>query len=104
MMHDAPAMVGVALLAGVASGAIFFGGLWWTIRRGLSSAMPAAWFIGSFVLRTGIVVAGFYFVCDGDWRRLLAATLGFLAARSLLMRRHRLPRGSVAAGVDRIRS
>ena len=102
-MHD-NAAVGVALLAGVASGLLFFGGLWWTIRRGLGSATPAAWFIGSFVLRTGIVVPGFYFVCDGDWRRLLACTLGFLAARSMLMRRSRRPRGSSAAGVDRVSS
>lgn len=102
-MHEG-ANIGVALLAGAASGIIFFGGLWWTVRRGLSSATPAAWFIGSFVLRTGIVVPGFYFVYCGDWRRLLACTMGFLAARGMLMQRNRRGPRSVAAGVDGVRS
>jgi len=32
-------------------------------------------------LRTGLVVAGFYFVSLGDWRKLLACLLGFIIAR-----------------------
>jgi F1F0 ATPase subunit 2 len=37
--------------AGVLLGAFFFGGLWWTVRRGLSSKRPAFWFLGSLLLR-----------------------------------------------------
>ncbi len=72
------------LLAGVAGlllGAIFFGGLWWTVRKGLSARQPALWFFGSMLLRMGIALAGFYFVGRGDWRRLLACLLGFVIAR-----------------------
>src|SRR5665811_1672873 len=58
------------LLAGVLLGTIFFGGLWWTIRRGVSSKQPAALFFFSLLLRTGITLAGFYFVARGDWRRM----------------------------------
>jgi F1F0 ATPase subunit 2 len=71
----------VALLAGILLGAIFYGGLWWTVRRGVSSKNFGAWLIGSFVLRAGIAVSGFHAVAHGDWRCLLACLLGFLFAR-----------------------
>ena len=70
-----------ASLAGIGLGAIFFGGLWWTIRRGVSSSRPAMWFLGSALLRMGVVVAGFYFVGGGEWQRLVACLTGFLTAR-----------------------
>lgn len=79
-MHEAPAFV-VAGLAGAALGAIFFGGLWWTVRNGVSSPRPARWFLGSLLIRTGIAVTGFYFVSGGRWERLLACLLGFVMAR-----------------------
>jgi F1F0 ATPase subunit 2 len=72
-------------LAGMLLGAFFFGGLWWTVRRGVSSNHPARWFFGSLLLRTGIVVLGFYFILGDDWRRLLAGLLGFIAARLIAM-------------------
>jgi len=70
-----------ACLAGGALGAIFFGGLWWTIRRGASSGQPALWFMGSMLLRMAIALTGFYFVARGDWRRLVLCLAGFIVAR-----------------------
>jgi F1F0 ATPase subunit 2 len=81
----------LALLAGVLLGTIFFGGLWWTIRKGLSSKQPAALFFFSLLLRTGMAMGGFYFVARGDWRRLLACLLGFFLARILVTRLTRAP-------------
>ena len=81
----------LALLAGILLGAFFFGGLWWTIRRGVASPRPAAWFLGSLVLRAIIAAAGFIFVAQGDWRRLVACLLGFLLARLVVMRLARAP-------------
>ena len=52
----------LAWVAGVVLGAIFFGGLWWTVRKGVSSQRPALWFFGSLLLRMSIALAGFYFV------------------------------------------
>jgi len=73
--------LGLAWLAGTALGAIFFGGLWWTVRRGILSQWPALWFAGSLLLRMSITLAGFYLVMGGHWERLLACSLGFLMAR-----------------------
>ena len=76
----------LALMAGVSLGALFFGGLWWTVRKTLSSQQPALWFLGSSLLRTMLVLAGFYFIALGHWQRLLAALFGFAMARLLVTR------------------
>ncbi|AGF77549.1 F1/F0 ATPase, subunit 2 [Desulfocapsa sulfexigens DSM 10523] len=76
----------LALVAGVLLGVMFFGGLWWTVRKGLASKRPAAWFLGSMLLRIGLTVAGFYFVGGGHWQRLLLCLLGFAMARFLVTR------------------
>ena len=76
----------LALVAGVLLGAFFFGGLWWTVRRGVSSTQPALWFLGSLLLRTGVVVLGFYFILGNDSRSLLAGLIGFVVARLIALR------------------
>ena len=72
------------LVAGVLLGAIFYGGLWWTVRKGVSSQRPALWFFGSLLLRMSIVLAGFYVVADGQWQRLLVCFVGFVTARLIV--------------------
>ena len=86
-------------LSGVVLGALFFGGLWWTVNRGVSSKRPALLFLGSQLLRTGVALAGFYVVSDGHWERLLLCLLGFVMARWVVTFRlrsgqARLPRPS----------
>jgi F1F0 ATPase subunit 2 len=76
----------LALVAGLVLGAVFFGGLWWTVRKGVSSRRPALLFLGSMLMRTIFVVAGFYLVSDGHWQRLLACLLGFVIARFVVTR------------------
>lgn len=75
----------LAVIAGVALGALFFGGLWWSVKKGLQSGEPALWFFGSLVVRTAVAVAGFYFVGGGHWQRMLACLVGFIAARVIVM-------------------
>ncbi|MFA5916024.1 MAG: ATP synthase subunit I [Burkholderiales bacterium] len=70
-----------ALLIGALLGAVFYGGLWWTVRRAVSSNRVAFWFLGSLLLRMGLALSGFYFVAGGHWQRLLLCLLGFLLAR-----------------------
>jgi len=79
-------LLAFAMCAGVLLGALFFGGLWWTVLKGLTSPRPALWFLCSMLLRTGITLSGFYFVSDGDWKRLLACLAGFIIARLIVTR------------------
>lgn len=76
----------LAWQAGVLLGAIFFGGLWWTVRKAVSSPHPARWFVGSLVLRMSTVLGGLYFVSGGHLGRLLLCLLGVLTARPVVTR------------------
>ena len=52
----------LAWLAGIVLGGIFFGGLWVTVVKGVSSKRPALCFFTSLMLRMSITLTGFYFV------------------------------------------
>lgn len=85
MVTDALNLLGV-LLAGVGLGLVFFGGLWWTVRRGVASPRPALWFVGSLVVRVVLTLGGIYLVAGDQWQRLLFILLGFWLARALVLR------------------
>jgi F1F0 ATPase subunit 2 len=76
----------VAFIMGVLLGSIFFGGLWWTVLKGVQSKHPALWFLTSMLLRTSIVLAGFYFVSGGQLNRLLLCLYGFIIVRFIVKR------------------
>ena len=85
-MSDVPGLV-LAFLTGAALGVFFFVGLWWTVQKGVASANPAIWFLGSLLLRTSVILAGFYFVSEGRWRSLAACLLGLAIARYVIVSR-----------------
>jgi F1F0 ATPase subunit 2 len=87
-------MMGMAFICGLPLGVFYFGGLWWTIGRAFASNSPAVWFIGSLLLRTIVVMAAFYWVSQGDWRRALSCLFGFLMARIAIQRLR--PKGTIA--------
>lgn len=67
-------------------GLIFFGGLWWTVRKSLTSRYAALLFMASLMLRMSVALTGFYFIGRDHWQRLLACLLGFVVARVVVMR------------------
>ena len=75
----------LAFAMGVFLGAMFFGGLWWTVRKGVASQHPAVWFFGSLLLRMSITLGGFFLVGRGHWERLLVCLVGFVIARLAVM-------------------
>ena len=84
-MSDIGLVIG-ALAAGIFLGALFFGGLWWTVRRGLTAANPALWFGLSGLLRMALTVSGLYYVARAGWPSVLACLCGLLIARVAVTR------------------
>ena len=83
-MNDIIKML-IVFIAGLLLGTLFFGGLWLTVRKAVTSKKPALIILGSFVFRISITLVGFYFLGSGNWQRLLLTLLGFIAARFLVI-------------------
>ncbi|MBK1720799.1 ATP synthase subunit I [Thiocystis violacea] len=84
-MTDSLTLV-LAGVAGMGLGAMFFGGLWWTLRKSLASPRPALWLLGSLLTRMSLLLVGLYLVSGGHWERLLAGLLGVICARFVVLR------------------
>lgn len=77
----------VSLISGVILGILFFGGLWFTVRKAMASKIPTLWFLGSFIFRIGIVLVGFYLIMQhSNWLNGLICLVGFIAARFIVLR------------------
>jgi F1F0 ATPase subunit 2 len=75
-----------ALVSGLLLGAIFFGGLWWTVRIGMAARSPAAWFSVSLLIRTCLIVGGFYYIAAEGLQAVLLCMCGFLISRAAVNR------------------
>jgi F1F0 ATPase subunit 2 len=71
----------LAFIVGLLLGTIFFGGLWFTVKKLVTSKIPALLFLGSFILRVSVTLIGFYYISSGSWQRLLICVAGFIIAR-----------------------
>ena len=94
IMNDALGLV-LAWVTGALLGAMFFGGLWWTVRKGFSSQRPALWLLGSLLLRMSIALDWILLCCppavigsdcwcaswDLSWPRLIVTRLTRAAAK-----------------------
>ena len=85
MMNEIIFMI-LAFMAGLMLGTLFFGGLYLTVKKAVTSKIPALWVLGSFFFRVGITLIGFYYVSLGSWQKLLICVLGFIAARTIISR------------------
>ena len=96
-MNDILALI-LALLGGIVLGLFYFLGLWETVRRLSRVRRPLFWILGSLILRLAIILTGLYLIGYGHWERLIAALIGILLIRTVLVRRisHRdnLPAGT----------
>ena len=75
-----------AFATGGVLGALFFVGLWWTVKTGFVSRTPMLWFAGSLMLRTSLILAGFYLISAEGWQGLTLCVFGFFSARLVIMR------------------
>ncbi|WP_218509128.1 ATP synthase subunit I [Variovorax sp. dw_308] len=74
----------LSFIAGAVLGAIFFGGLCWTVYRATTARQPGLWIFTSLLLRMALTLTGFYVAGAGHWERLLACLLGFVIARGMV--------------------
>ncbi|MDA1230001.1 MAG: ATP synthase subunit I [Planctomycetota bacterium] len=74
---------GLMIVIGMIFGAIFFGGLWLTVRQMTTSKSPGLLFFVSVVVRTLIVLGGFWYFAAGDAVSIGACLLGFFGLRLL---------------------
>lgn len=75
----------VAFVAGIALGIIFFGGLWFTVKKAITTKTPALWIFSSFILRMSIALLGFYVIGGNQWQHLILSLLGFIVARFIVI-------------------
>ncbi len=73
-------------ILGSVLGVFFFGGLWLTVRRLEEFQHPVVVTLGSFIVRTAVVVGGFYLMLDRGWQGVAVGLLGFLIVRMILIR------------------
>jgi len=83
-------LITAPLAAGMVLGILFFGGLWWTVNRGLTAALPAVWFGLSTLVRVAVTVCALYYFARLGLPSLIACLCGFLIARSAVKRLTRL--------------
>ncbi|MGE0433604.1 MAG: ATP synthase subunit I [Planctomycetota bacterium] len=80
-------MLFLSMLAGLAAGLLFFGGLWVTLLHVPRSAAPARLLLASWVIRMAMLVVVIrMLIADGHWECGLAGLVGVLAARTILIR------------------
>ncbi|MCH9727297.1 MAG: ATP synthase subunit I [Planctomycetes bacterium] len=81
----------VSLGTGMLLGAIFFGGLWMTVKKIDKVRQPWLLFLVSSLSRTLITLTGFWFVGiwlseAGRWQRMTLCLIGFVIARHICTR------------------
>ena len=79
----------LSLLFGFFLGLGYFSFLWFTVQRLPHSQHPVLLMVGSGMARLGIALIVLYLLAWDYWPRLVAALLGFLLARTLLIARWR---------------
>ena len=79
--------------AGVLLGLLYFLSLWLTVRDLDHASHPGLRVSGSLLVRLGVTLAAFYFFARYlGWQHVLAAAIGFLVARILVV--HHISPGS----------
>ena len=76
----------VRLLGGLAVGIFFYWGLWFTVNRLADSQHRALLLIGSFGIRTLVVLSGFLLLIEKRWEYALLCLIGFSVGRVVVMK------------------
>lgn len=83
MMNEIRYLI-LAFVVGVALGTLFFGGLWYTVKKAVTAKISVIWIFISFILRGTIVMIGFYFISSGGWKPIIISVIGFVGSRFII--------------------
>ncbi len=75
----------IGLLVGFCCGAVFFGGLRWTVSRLETARRPALLLIASLLVRLAAVTGAIVLAADARLVRVLAALAGLLIVRTAMV-------------------
>ena len=70
-----------AFLMGAAVGAIFFGGLYFSVRKIAKVKYPRLLMTISLFLRMGVLLGAFFYIAKGGYQDILLALLGVMLVR-----------------------
>lgn len=94
LMNDLLRMILVGV-AGMMLGLFFYGGLWWTVKKTVSTSQPALWVFTSMLIRMLVSLTGIYFVTGAQMTPLLVCLAGFFIARIVVTKLTRLPQENI---------
>lgn len=77
----------LAFVGGIFLGIFFFGGLYFTIEKMQKIKHPALFMVLSLLIRMAILLLGFYLLMNSQYQNLLAALVGVLISRFILIRK-----------------
>lgn len=78
----------IGLSAGLLLGAVYFGGLWWTVKHVVADG-NALKLVASFFIRAAVVLVGFFGVLQVGLAALGTALVAFLGVRIATTRKLR---------------
>ena len=76
-----------ALLGGLLTGLLYYGGLWWTLQRLADTQRPGLLLGMSFLARTVIALAALFWFTDLQLPQILVFMVAFVIMRLVLTRR-----------------
>ncbi len=76
--------LGLSFGAGIVLGFLYFGSLWLTVRRLPTLRQPALFWLGSFFVRTSLLLFGIFLVGAGHWERMAVCLFAIILIRILL--------------------
>jgi F1F0 ATPase subunit 2 len=76
----------MAFLAGLGLGTFYFLNLWKTVQRISEPPGPGMFMFRNFFIRVAVVLPCFYLIMADHWERLVAAVIGFVIMREILVR------------------
>ncbi|MCA8999533.1 MAG: ATP synthase subunit I [Planctomycetaceae bacterium] len=76
-------------ILGAVLGLMYFGGLWWTVKRLPHRQHPYVLLVASFMIRITMLLLAFWLMVQISWQALAMAMIGFLSARQVLLFRMR---------------